>query len=110
MTKLITRIALVALALGATAARADEAHRQAFEQARAAAFATADADGNGVLSPAEYAAFHDAMKAQLEQFRFNKLDTNGDGVVSLEEIQAGRMMGHHGCHHGDKGGDDKAPM
>lgn len=101
MTTLITRIALVALALGATAAMADEAKRQAFEQARATAFAQADTDGNGVLSPAEFAAFHDAMKTQMEQFRFAKMDANGDGVLSIEEIQAGR--GPRGCHHdGDK--------
>jgi hypothetical protein len=105
MTKLFTRIAAITLALGATVAVAqDDARRQAFQQARANAFAQADADGNGVLSPAEFGEYHAAMKAQLEQHRFAKTDTNGDGQLSLDEVQAARGP-HRGCHK-DKGGPD----
>ena len=30
--------------------------------------------------------------------QFKKLDTNGDGVLSLAEFQAGAGMRHHGFH------------
>jgi hypothetical protein len=92
MTKLLTRIAAITLALGATTAVAgqDDARRQAFEQARTTAFAQADADGNGVLGPDEFGTYHEAMKAQMEQHRFAKMDSNGDGQLSADEVQSDR--------------------
>lgn len=43
-------------------------------------FAIADVDGDGALSFEEVAAIHKRI--------FNKIDTNKDGKVTLEEIQA----------------------
>lgn len=101
MTKLLTRIAALTLVIGATAAVAqqDDGRRQAFEQARTTAFAQADADGNGALSPDEFGAFHESMKAQMEQHRFAKMDSNGDGQLSADEVQSGRRG--KGCHDKD---------
>lgn len=48
-----------------------------------------DADGDGVVSKAEYDAKADE--------RFAKLDANGDGMLSEEEMKAGhRRGGKHG--------------
>jgi hypothetical protein len=67
--------------------------KEAFAAKRAARVARFDADKDGSLSPAERAA----MKEQLASERFAKLDTNGDGKLSLEEFKAGQ--GHHGRGH-----------
>ncbi|MEQ8934873.1 MAG: EF-hand domain-containing protein [Amphiplicatus sp.] len=48
-----------------------------------------DADGDGVVSKAEYDAKADE--------RFAKLDANGDGVLSEEEMKTGH---HRGGNHG----------
>ena len=66
---------------------------------KAAAFAQADANGDGVLSPAEFATFMQLMKAKFAERRFAAMDTNGDGKLSLEEIQAAQPH-RGGCHHG----------
>ncbi len=102
MTKLMTRIGAITLALGATVALArDEAKREAFDAARTAAFTQADANGDGALDAAEFAAFHDLMRTQLEALRFTKLDADGNGQLSVEEITADRP--HCGGPHGPRG-------
>lgn len=62
----------------------------------AAAFAAADADGDGALSGDELTAFREARQAAREELRqkmrqqrmLERFDENGDGSLSLEELQA----------------------
>lgn len=59
-----------------------------------------DANKNGVLDPAEKVALHEARAEK----RFDRLDANNDGVLSLDEFKAGkRGFGHRG-HRGHRGG------
>ena len=76
--------------------------KEAFAARRAARIARFDADRDGALSATERAA----MKDQRAQERFSKLDTNGDGKLSLDEFKAGAMRGkhHHRGGHGFHGG------
>ncbi|WP_150297020.1 EF-hand domain-containing protein [Salipiger aestuarii] len=58
----------------------------------AAAFSEADTNGDGALEGDELTAFHDARKAAREarrqQMMLLRLDTDKDGKLSLEELQA----------------------
>lgn len=68
---------------------------------KAARVAKFDADHDGALSATERAA----MKDQRARERFSRLDTDGDGKLSLDEFKAGAMRGgHHGRHGGHRGG------
>jgi hypothetical protein len=52
-----------------------------------------DTNKDGTLEPAERAA----MRNDLLTRQFQKLDSNGDGVISLDEFKAGAAMGNrHG--------------
>jgi hypothetical protein len=85
---------LAGLALGGAAARAESGGCGAdVGAAETAAFAEADANGDGRLSPDEFASFTAVMKAKLDTLRFTRLDTDGDGVLSAAEIAAGRPVG-----------------
>jgi Ca2+-binding EF-hand superfamily protein len=89
-----TAVALVALCLS-TSANADPQRAQV-----QANFKAADADGNGQLSAAEFKTFIDlnadhklGRAASIRRFgvytqAFQKADSNGDGVVSREEVAA----------------------
>jgi hypothetical protein len=65
---------------------------------QAALFAQAD-DGDGKLSLDEFRKFESLVRDKMTEHHFQRMDTNGDGVVSLEELQAegpGRGPGHPG--------------
>jgi hypothetical protein len=57
-----------------------------------------DANKDGVLDATE----RETMRNTLAEERFKQLDTNGDGVLSLDEFKAGMPkggpMGRHGFH------------
>lgn len=63
----------------------------------AAAFAEADANGDGALEGDELTAFRAAQERAREERRqqrmIKRLDSDGDGKLSLEEIEAGNRRG-----------------
>ena len=66
---------------------------------QAALFAQADADGSGTLSVEEFKAFESSMRDKMTERHFQRMDTNGDAAVSLDELQAagpGPRPGHRG--------------
>ena len=80
------KIALVvagSLISGVAAAQGTQAPRHVKKQEMIAKF---DTNKNGTLEPAERIA----MKDQLVLDRFKKLDTDGNGVLSLAEFKAGK--------------------
>jgi Ca2+-binding EF-hand superfamily protein len=87
---------LAALVLAGTAAFAQGDWKEQRDAARAQAFAQADADGNGALSPQEFANYYTILQQQRGAHKFSRLDANGDGQVTLDELQAAPEH-HHGC-------------
>ncbi len=73
----------------------------AARQQLAAAYATADSNGDGVLSFTEA----NAAVSGLTQAVFDEIDTNGDGQLSADELGIGNGSGCAGCT-GAKGAFD----
>jgi hypothetical protein len=99
------------LTLAAPLAAQGPPNPQQMEAERAAAFDEADTDGNGTLSLDEFKTFESLLRQKMTQHfketngdgaappplpamdperHFKQLDTNGDGAVSLDELQAER--------------------
>ena len=97
-------VALAATALVPTRAFAASGGPPAeIKAAEAAAFAEADANGDGYLDATELASFHEIMRSKLDALHFSRLDADGDGLVSLAELKAGRPS-EPACGGGHGGG------
>ncbi len=92
-------------------------------------FAKADGDGDGAITREEMEAFHIARRAEHMQKRsgdsngdgvvdrseyieaagerFDRLDKDGDGVLSKDEMRAHHGQGHHGKGHHRRGHEKK---
>ena len=92
-------VALVGATVVAAQNVADRPTKEQREAARAQAFTQADHDGNGVLSPQEFETFKTLMAQAHKRDWFSRADANGDGQVTLDELQAVHL-GKHGCHKG----------
>ena len=77
-----------------------------FQAAVASAFTQADVGNKGALTPDEFANFHSILRTEMEKMRFARADTNGDGMVTLQELQAAHASHRRGC--GNKGGGTDA--
>jgi hypothetical protein len=86
--------ALVAVPLIAVAGHHGELQEET-AAARAAAFAEADADRSGTLTAAEFVAFRDIVHREMAARMFGRLDADGDGQLSEEELES--FPGHGGC-------------
>jgi hypothetical protein len=60
--------------------------RAEVDQVLSEKFATADADGDGMLTKEEMSAAHEQRKQQHISERFAEIDANGDGSLNLEEF------------------------
>jgi hypothetical protein len=65
-----------------------------------------DFNKNGALDDNE----KDAMRAERSAKRFEKLDANGDGVLSKAEFAAGKQARGFGGHHRGRGGHHRGGM
>ena len=79
-----------ALCLMAAPAFAQPPTQAEMEADRTAAFAAADADGNGALTRDEFTAFEAAMQEKRADRFFAALDADSDGNLTSEELAAAR--------------------
>ena len=80
-------------ALGGLALAGSSSPSSDFAAAEAAAFTEADANGDGKLTPDEFANYDELLHRKLDAVRFARLDANGDGVLTQDELNAGRPGG-----------------
>jgi len=64
--------------------------RAEVDQVLSEKFATADTDGDGMLTTDEMSTAHEQRKQQHISERFAEIDVDGDGSLNLEEFQAGK--------------------
>jgi len=96
MTRTLLKTALIASAsvlLIAAGPKADldqdgQVTKAEFTAAAQAHFLAADTNGDSLLTEDERAAFRAAKKDDRKDERFNKLDANGDGSISRDEMEA----------------------
>jgi len=90
-----------AFALGRSAPAASSSPTADVAAAEAAAFTEADANGDGKLTPEEFANYGTLLRQKLDALRFARLDANGDGALTQDELNAG--------HPGECGGFPPPP-
>ncbi|MCK6554815.1 hypothetical protein L6Q96_09580 [Candidatus Binatia bacterium] len=83
-----------ALLCAPAAALAEPPSRAEMEEELSAVFAQADTDGSGTLNTGEFATFDTIMRQNMTRRHFTRVDDDGDGTVTLEELQA---AGPGGC-------------
>lgn len=88
-----------------------------FEAEKAALFQQADGNKDGKLSTAEFAKFKElqknawqARKQDAEKNRFARLDSNKDGALSLQELNAPHSQRAGFKHHRDDVAPASKPM
>ena len=93
--QLLSVVAIAAVAVPALAwsGRGDS---EEFKAARAATFAEADTNRDGALSPTEFATFKQLMHEKRAQRGFQRADADGNGAVTVAELEAGKKG--KGCH------------
>ncbi|CBL44533.1 Calcium-binding EF-hand [gamma proteobacterium HdN1] len=60
-------------------------------------FDEADLNKDGSIDAAEFKAMHEKRRAQREEAMFKRMDSNGDGKLSAEEISKARHMRLENC-------------
>ena len=55
-------------------------------------FLAMDLDGNGVIEFSEARTFHEQKRAERQRARFDRLDLNSDGLVTLDEAVESRFQ------------------
>jgi len=96
MTRTLLKTALIAstaVLLMAAGPKADtnqdgQVTKAEFTEAAKTHFFTADTDGDGFLTETERKAYHEIKKNAMKDKRFEKLDANGDGAISRDEMDA----------------------
>jgi Ca2+-binding EF-hand superfamily protein len=84
---LTTALGLCAMGIAATPALADHhMDDKPYKPGKHKMFEKMDADGDGVISKAEFIQAHEK--------RFNELDADGNGTISKEEAKAKRQEMH----------------
>ena len=78
-----------AFALGGSAPATSSSPAAEVAAAEAAAFTKADANGDGKLTPEEFASYGALLRQKLDALRFARLDANGDGALTQDELSAG---------------------
>jgi hypothetical protein len=89
--------AAVALMVPALAWSGKGGNPEEWKAMRAATFAEADSNGDGALAPAEFATFKELVHRKRAERRFQRADADGNGVVTLAELEA---MPRHGSRDG----------
>lgn len=84
-----TMVAALAFVAG-TAVAASPPTQADMEADRAAAFAQADADGDGALTLAEWKTFHTLMEEKRTERVFAAIDADGSGSVTSAELASFR--------------------
>lgn len=94
---LLVAVAAAALTLPAVA-WGGPWNREDVRAARQAAFNEADANHDGSLSREEFTSFVELMKRGRAERRFQRADADGNGAVTLAELEAmPRPRGKGGC-------------
>jgi hypothetical protein len=96
----LTAAMIGALAMPVAAWSKSPEHRAQMQAHRQQAFAEADANHDGQLSPDEFATFRRLMHERRQTHMFEKADANHDGEVTLAELDAARAQWRgHRKHH-----------
>ena len=98
-TRVLAVAAAVALTLPALAWSGPGGNPEEWKAMREATFAEADANGDGALSPDEFATFKEQVHRKRAERRFQRADADGNGAVTLAELEAMPRHGHKkgGC-------------